>query len=684
MSVETRFAIPSQGCLALLWPAVDQCLIGQSVRPQLETVAAAIAPVGRIAVELRLAPGLDDVDFHQFLSGEADAAILSRHLAQGATWPPGDEQSNQFLRAWADDLGGLRADVDHLFLEWDLPRPGETDRAPAIFLPVQGRFERGAAGITRRDIFARHLTRLGLGGPRLAQRVREIMESIPADASVSYAGFMLGRSAEAVRINLRGIRPADLPNVLDDIAWPGDHGAWQPYFSSLVERADTVAVALDFAPDLQATIGFEAALDGLPGSEPRWPQLLDHLTEKGLCAPDKGAALKQVGARLYPEQEGQMWPASWLAAAAMAPPHCVPWFERRLSHVKVSISSEGRAVAKAYLSAQHHWSRVDRRKPPSAKPGAEPAEAAALERSAGRAMDFLSAARSQDDLWRDFRLVNGMSDEWVSGFVGFALAIGAGPGAHASLGQTASALLNRQRADGGWGYNAISPSDADSTAWVLKLLARLGRGGAAAAHGHAFLRSHLLPGGGFATYAPSTPISFGDDQTPDDSGWRGSHVCVAANAADLLPEPLLGLLRSEQRLEGHWTAYWWRNDRFATALAVEALSTAADRESRRRACAWARTELAEARSAFDRACLIQILCAGGSDDRRKAREACSALAAEQRDDGSWAPGAEMLFTHPSARTRSGGDSVIIDHRGLFTTASVLMAITRVGGLEQRS
>ena len=39
----------------------------------------------------------------------------------------------------------------------------------------------------------------------------------------------------------------------------------------------------------------------------------------------------------------------------------VPWYERRLSHVKVSIGADGEVGAKAYVSAQHHWSRDARR-----------------------------------------------------------------------------------------------------------------------------------------------------------------------------------------------------------------------------------------------------------------------------------------------------------------------------------
>jgi hypothetical protein len=300
-------------------------------------------------------------------------------------------------------------------------------------------------------------------------------------------------------------------------------------------------------------------------------------------------------------------------------------------------------------------------------------------------VDFLVAAQSQDDLWRDFRLVNGVSDEWVSGFVGFALAGTCGRAAISSFDRTLCALLRRQRADGGWGYNANSPADADSTAWVLKLLKRLKHGGEALKRGEEFLRAHLLPEGGFSTYATSTKILFGEGLPPvDDAGWRSSHCCVAANAAAVLPDPLLELVRSAQEPEGNWTAYWWRSDVFATALAVQALLETDSQHSRQSARHWARKQIVTANSPFDRAWLIQLLCAGAEADQRLARELCLALVAEQRDNGSWRPGAEMLFPRPDAPARSETDNIILDHKGLLTTASALMAIEEVLALEKQS
>lgn len=659
------------GSLALLWPAIPDGLVGPAARSRLEAAAARLAPIARIALELRLGEGQDEVDLHQFVSrSAADAAALNRYLAECGHPAPGEESARRFLHAWADDAGGVRTDLDGVFLEWDGPG-SRSDGPPAIFLPVQGRHDRGPEAADCRRRAAGHIERLGLAGGHIA----ELLRAIPAELSISYIGFMLGRG-DSVRVNLRGVRPEDLEGVLAGLGWRGDAGRAADRFARLVALTGRVAVALDFAPAIQPTIGFEAALPDFPAGEPRWGELFDRLCADGLCTPEKRAALIRLGARLYPEEKGQDWPASWIVAAVMAPPIFVPWYERRLSHVKVSIGAAGEVGAKAYVSAQHHWSRGSAAEPPRPEVVAGRSAAASTEAAAAQAAAFLLAERDQEDFWRDFRLPNGASDEWVTAFVGYALVTSGLDLPDGLAQQTVRALLGRQRPEGGWGYNRTSPADADSTAWALKFLRAAGYRGPEVERADAFLRSHLLPGGGISTYAAATRISFVDAGARDDSGWRGGHICVAANAAGLIGEPVAGFLRSSQAADGAWTAYWWRNDVYATALAVEALAAG---EARALGVAWAARRAEWPSAAFDRAWLIRILALGQAAEREQARALALALAAEQRRDGGWDSSAEMLFPDPAELRRHSDMAIVPDERRLFTAASALLALAWASG-----
>lgn len=657
------------GSLALLWPAIPDGLVSPAARSRLEAAAARLAPIARIALELRLGEGPDEVDLHQFVSrSAADAAALKRYLSKCGPAAPGEEIVRRFLNAWADNAGGVRTDLDGFFLEWD--GPGSLSAGPpAIFLPVQDRHDRGPDAASCRRRIAGHIERLSLAGGN----VTSLLSTIPAEVSISYVGLMLGRG-DAVRLNLRGVRPDDLAGVLAGLGWPGDTGQASALFSVLVGLTGQVALALDFAPKIQPTIGFECALPHFPAEEPRWRELFDWLCADGLCTQVKRAALERLGARLYPEDEKQDWPASWIEAALMAPPQFVPWYERRLSHVKVSIAADGDVAAKAYVSAQHHWSRDSALGPPQVKVGAGPPVEGAIEAAAARAAQFLLAERQQDDFWRDFQLVNGASDEWVTAFLGYALATSGVPLPAGLAAQTVGALLARQRREGGWGYNRISPPDSDSTAWALKFLGAVAYSGPEVESAKAFLLSHLRAEGGLSTYAAATSLRFGGG-APDDAGWRSGHLCVAANAAGLIGEPLVGHLLSSQGPDGAWPAYWWRDDAFATALAIESLAaieTAS--ESRSRAVAWARRRAASASTAFDRAWLVRILSTGGAVERAQARTMALALAAEQRPDGGWDSSAEMLFPDPAEVRRHEDAPIVRDERRLFTAASALLAL----------
>ena len=653
------------GSLALLWPAIPDGLVGPAARDRLEAAAARLAPIARVALELRLGDGRDEVDLHQFVSrSAADAAALKRYLSELGPAAPGEDIVRRFLHAWADDSGGVRTDLDGVFLEWDGPgRPSAGP--PAIFLPVQGRHDRGPEA--RRRV-AGHIDRLGLSRGRAAQ----LLGTVPPELSISYVGFMLGRG-EAVRVNLRGVRPDDLAGVLAALGWPGDSTRATALFCALVGLTGQVALALDFAPEIRPAIGFECALPHFPSEEPRWRELFDWLCAEGMCGQEKRAGLERVGARLYPEDEGQEWPASWIAAAVRAPRQFVPWFERRLSHVKLSIAADGEIGAKAYVSAQHHWSRDSAAEPPRKEVGTGRSDSATIEAAASRAAEFLIAERQQDDFWRDFRLVNGASDEWVTAFVGYALVTSGAPLPAGLAAQTVRALLRRQRREGGWGYNRISPADSDSTAWALKFLGAAGCSGPETESAKAFLLSHLRTEGGLSTYAETTSLRFGGVAT-DDSGWRSAHLCVAANAAGLIGEPLVGHLLSSQGTDGAWPAYWWSDDAFSTALAVESLAPLAALESRSRAAEWARRRAASGSKAFDRAWLIRILSTGGEADRAQARTMALALAAEQRPDGGWDSSAGMLFPDPGEIRRHQDAPVVHDENRLFTAASALLAL----------
>ncbi len=651
-------ALSPVGCLALLWPGCDPALVDPAARQRIEQVVAGFSSVPRIALELRLADGDRRIDLHQRITrAHGEPALLAAHLANAP-----DDPVRAFLIDWADDTDGLAGAIEQVFLEWDVTDAPGAVTTPAVFLPVDLRRDPASARPSRRAWALDLIDRLQPDGTG-RHAVEALCNALPLNGSISHVGVMSGR-AVGVRINLRAIQRETLGAVLQAIGWPGEITPAVTWFDRLVAASDRVTVTLDLGRTMLPRIGFEVFLDAAPEQEPRWEQLLDMLVDAGLCAPDKRAALLKVSRTLRPEAPGQAWPAQWLLAAAASEPTLLPWFEVQLSHVKLTLGLQGAAEAKAYVSAQHHWSRKSAPLAPAEPPRGR---IDAIEAAVG----FLLVARRQDSLWDDFRLVNGSSDEWVSAFVGLSLARLERPALAEVLDQTRRAIEARWRPGSGWGFNAASPADADSTAWALKFLNAVAPRSGCIEGARTFLARHRLADGGIATYAPSTPIRIGAVAVAAP-GWRGSHDCVAANAAPLLNGTLEGYLRERQQHDGCWHAMWWKTDAFATALALD--SFGADMATTQRAIGWARAQELSTGSPFDRAWLASILMRGDKDDRARADAMLDLLAAEQRDDGSWVAGAPMLFPAPDSAGRDPGGAVLLDIRRSFTTAAVLMVM----------
>lgn len=306
-----------------------------------------------------------------------------------------------------------------------------------------------------------------------------------------------------------------------------------------------------------------------------------------------------------------------------------------------------------------------------------------IDSAVSSAVEFLMASRHRNDLWYDFQLAPGWSDEWVTGYVGDRLA--GLPDVDAPL---RSAWLTLEKRSGvrasGWGYNVIVPQDADSTAWALRLA--LHTGAMDSPHAQRGLESLALfrhANGLLGTYGPTEEIRafIGADDARSFRGWTAPHSCVTAAAA-VLPgvvnrEDLLGA----QASDGSWRSYWWPSDSFATALASEALGPCT---ATSRAADWVAASPWQRGTAFDRANDV-LTCVSAGKRADVAREIVVSLLAEQRDDGSWAPGAVMRVPDPSDEapweerewTWDGliEGAIVKDSRGVFTTATVVHALT---------
>lgn len=189
----------------------------------------------------------------------------------------------------------------------------------------------------------------------------------------------------------------------------------------------------------------------------------------------------------------------------------------------------------------------------------------------------LMAMQGRDGLWGGFRMTPGESRDWVGAVAAFALAEAAGSGqlppalaaaARMRATRAAAVLRGRERAGGGWGYNAAVPPDADSTAVALRLFAALGEPAPPASV--AFLAAQGSPATGWATYGPRRSWDRWSQPCPEVDA---AAALALASAGALDRAGLAALWRDRlgpmQVPDGLWQAYWWPGPGAATLAAVE-------------------------------------------------------------------------------------------------------------------
>ena len=666
------------------------------------------------------------VDFHQGFRRE-DLPHLTKWLENRELSDNSDRAwiapLLNFCREWACEDPLFSKAVPNLIFEYDVRDHPDRISSPSVFFALEREDPAiDAIGSSMKAAAIEAVLSLFMDPAQVATLMRGLercLKSAPQNASVSHLGLMLARTQSVVRINLRGLNADQFAPYLDAIGWQGSAAGFDELLAELFAFAEKINLCIDVGEQIGIPLGLECSTLHRNNAK-RWRRFLRHLVEQSACTDEQLECLEKWWGRETPASATAPWPSNLVFEGLLAKPDRFGVIDRYLSHIKVTWQPGASSKVKSYLGFMHYFARASEASrtallvpepEASSLRGRSTSQTNDLESAILAGIDFLLKNRLRSGLWEDFPGTGpddpwlfyfGISDEWVSAYVAAALGVFDRDDAKRAASWVWQVLSHRRRRGKGWGFSCVSPTDADSTVWGLRLANLVGASESAhAIAAYDLLRRHRHQNGGIATYLPDAAIvDFAELQPSAINAWCEPHPCVTAAAANL-PEfrnDCLRYLRTAQNADGRWDSYWWTDSEYSTGLATAAFARSDDPGDRVRldaAVRWTMARVAanggvfsagcKAEAPFATAWSLRILMTApkNADARALAIRALQWLLREQRADGSWSASAWMRTppVHVSNPDAAAESILALDRNANFTTATVVTSLGLARGTQ---
>lgn len=185
---------------------------------------------------------------------------------------------------------------------------------------------------------------------KLEQRVFQAIQQLPEGASLMNVGAMIARSTNGVRLIITRIQPTQVLSYLSSIGWTDKNEDLPQLLEELTQQVSRIVLHINITEDgVDEKIGIECSFShDQYNLETRWTNFFDYLVKKGVCLPEKRAALLQ-----FPgvEQEDTSYDFnldSYQIAAKIPETNYSSALVRYISHIKLVYKPNQPLEAKAY------------------------------------------------------------------------------------------------------------------------------------------------------------------------------------------------------------------------------------------------------------------------------------------------------------------------------------------------
>ncbi|MCJ7698420.1 MAG: hypothetical protein MUO73_08855 [Thermoplasmata archaeon] len=288
--------------------------------------------------------------------GEREALldlITSGKLPETFLNQPEWQRVGNFVTEWAKPKSILNNKVFGIWFEFDTVNSPSEAPVPCVFMHTVPLHIDNSEDVQKCTWLTRIALPLLTGQPlsqTVEQHVLEAIQRLPEGVSVFQVGTMLSRTTAGVRLVFNRMQPVQIMPYLKTLGWSDNNDRLSSLLEELEHYVTRIILHINIGEKgVDPKIGLECSFyPDLYNLETKWPVFLNYLVKKGLCLPEKKAALLHFSGVEQQDMNHDFDLKSYITVMRIPDNNFSSALVRYISHIKLVYKPNHPTEAKVY------------------------------------------------------------------------------------------------------------------------------------------------------------------------------------------------------------------------------------------------------------------------------------------------------------------------------------------------